>query len=1122
MDFELDKSVDNIHTLYNILSTMNDYIFISDIENKETLISKNMANEFGFDRKIIGDLEIIFSEKIHESDRARVKEDIYKLYNNDINQFYGEFRFENNLGVHIWISCKCKIYYDKNDKKRKYLAGIIENLERQVYIDPITEAHFYDKCGNDISYYINSENKKGGIMIIDLDDFDHINLLNSYEFGDSVLRKSILDISNILPCNSKIYRLYGDKFIIIYPNAKKEDMTRLFLEIQKYTLKFHEINNIKYQFTVSAGITMFDENNNSISELVRRGSIAIKKAKETGKNKCKFYSEEVFVEKLKENYLINEFRKNIQNEFKGFSLVFQPICNVATLQIKGAEALLRYESEKYGHISPLEFIPILEESGLIIEVGKWVIDKALSICKKWIKYIPDFFVNINVSLKQSIDYGFSTYILETLDKYKLNSNNIILELTETCFAKDETSFIEVLKHLRENKIRIAIDDFGTGYSSLGRLQRIPIDIVKIDKSFVKSMKNKDYNYNFIKTIIDLCHSASLKVCIEGIETRDELEIVNNFYADKFQGYYASKPIPEDEFFDKHIKIKDPFKSLKLEKNYLSTNNNVLIDSDLLLLMMDSTPLCLNLWNENFENISCNQEAVNLFELRDKGEYLKRFFELSPEYQPCGRLSRELALEKIEKAFKTGKEVFNWMHRKLNGELIPCEITLVRMMYKNKYIVAGYTRDLRHQILAEKAMCEDNELLNELMDATPLCLNLWSREYENTHCNNEAIKLFDLKDKREYTDRFFELSPEYQPDGEKSEEKAKKMIDIAFERGENKFEWMHCNLKGELIPSEVTLKKIKIKNEYMVAGYTRDMRSQIDKEQKIRLINSISTAILNNMPLGYIQYDINGNIIDFNPEIVNMVGGEDLNNTEKYFPEFQPSGERSIEKLNKKFKYAINEKFCKFEFILKHNNGNLIHTNMTMVYLNHQEVIICFIQDLSEVKNIASMNNKLKELAYFDALTGVYNRNAFFEKLDIRFEKIDKKIGYPLILLDFDHFKLINDTYGHIAGDKVLQETIGIIKKSLPRNSLFGRYGGDEFLIQPGLILEKDLDKILKNIIQEINKLKIKYQNDFINISVSIGVAYYNNEVDYNSWIQRADSALYEVKANGRNDYKIVK
>lgn len=1124
MDFELEMVVDNINVLYSILATMNDYIFITDIDKKETIISENILNEFGFKKKVIKNLESIFLKKIHKSDRLRVQEGITKLYNNDINYFYEEFRFEDSLGRYIWISCKYKIYYDKNDKKRRYLAAVIENLERQKYIDPVTEIYFYDKCGNYIDYYINSGNKKGGIMVIDLDDFNHINLLHSYEFGDSVLRKTILDIINILPNNSKLYRLYADKFIIIYPNAKKEDMKKLFLEIQKYASEFHEINKIKYQFTISAGIVMFDENNNSISDLVRSASIAIKKAKKTGKNKCEFFSEEVFVKTLKENTLIKEFRESINDGFKGFSLVFQPICSVDTLKINGAEALLRYKSKEYGDISPLEFIPILEENGLIIEVGNWVIDKALSICKKWIEYIPDFFVNINVSLKQFIDYGFGKYIIDTLDKYKLNSNNIILELTETCFIEDEVEFIEVLEYLRSNKIRIAMDDFGTGYSSLGRLQQIPIDIVKIDKSFVKSMKDKDYNYNFIKSIIELCHSASLKVCIEGIETRNELDIVNSFYADTFQGYYTSKPVPENEIFERYIKEKDPFRSLKLNKNHLSKKNKVPIDVDLLLLMMDATPLCINLWSENFENIACNQEAVNLFELRDKGEYLKRFFELSPEYQPCGRLSRELAFERIEKAFKKGKEVFNWMHCKLNGELIPCEIVLVRMIYKNKYIVAGYTRDLRHQILAEKAMSDDNELLNELMDVTPLCLNLWSKGYTNSHCNKEAVELFRLNNKKDYLDKFFKLSPEYQPDGEKSMEKAKKMIDIAFDKGENKFEWMHCDLNGNIIPSEITLRKIKIKNEYMVAGFTRDMRSQIDKEREIRLINSRSRAILNNMPLGYIQYDVNGSITDFNPEIVNIVGGSNLDNIEieKYFPEFQPSGERSVEKLKKKFKYAINENFCSFEFILKHNNGNLIHTNMTMVYLNNEEIIICFIQDLSEVKNITVMNDKLKELAYFDALTGVYNRNAFFEQLDLRFENIDKTKGYPLILLDFDHFKLINDTYGHIAGDKVLQETIGSIKKYLPRNSLFGRYGGDEFLIQPGFILEKDLDKILKNIIQDINKLKIKYQNNYINISVSMGVAYYNNEMDYNSWIQKADSALYKIKEMGRNNYKIVK
>ena len=172
------------------------------------------------------------------------------------------------------------------------------------------------------------------------------------------------------------------------------------------------------------------------------------------------------------------------------------------------------------------------------------------------------------------------------------------------------------------------------------------------------------------------------------------------------------------------------------------------------------------------------------------------------------------------------------------------------------------------------------------------------------------------------------------------------------------------------------------------------------------------------------------------------------------------------------------------------------------------------------KNISIINDKLKELAYFDGLTGVYNRNAFFEKLDKRFKNIAKKEGYPLILVDFDHFKSINDTYGHIAGDKVLQKIITMIKGILPKNSILGRYGGDEFLIQPGFILEKDLKKVIEKIIRDVNKLKIKYQDDFINISISIGIAFYNNEIDYNTWIQRADSALYEVKEMGRNNYKI--
>ena len=1131
MGSELKSFIDDVGILYNMLSTMNEYIFIADTHTKEILISENMINEFGFKRRIIENSDLVFQEMIHNNDKSRIKKSLDRIYKNEIEYFYEDFRIKNSVGRYIWVRCKCRLYSKRDSEKKYYLAGIVESLEKNGFIDPITGIYFYDKCIDKIEHYINSYSKYGGIMVIDLDNFNHINSINNYEFGDEVLRKTIYDIKNILPDNTQIYRLYGDKFVLVYLNATNNEMKNIFNKIQKYTFEVHKINKIRYQFTISAGITMFDQNDKSIVDLIRKANMARKRAKETGKNKYEFYSEEIFKKRLKEQSLINEFRESIQNEFSGFSLVFQPICNVDTLKINGAEVLLRYNSKNYGDISPIEFIPILEECGLIIDIGKWVIDRALSICKKWVQYIPDFHVNINISLRQSIDYEFSNYVMNRLDKYELSSKNIILEITETCFIKDKKEFIEVLEHLRLNKIKIAMDDFGTGYSSLGRLQEIPIDIVKIDRSFVKSMKNKNYDYNFIKSIIGLCHNASLKVCVEGIENKDELEIINNFYADTFQGYYVSKPIPENDFFDKYIEVKNPVNSLKISKNYFSENNKA-IDIDLLLLMMDSTPLCINLWNEHFENTACNQEAVKLFELRDKGEYLKRFFELSPKCQPCGRLSRELAFERIDEAFKNGKVVFKWMHCKLNGELIPCEITLVRMRYKNKYIVAGYTRDLRHQILAEKAINDNNELLNELMEATPLCLNLWSDKYENTHCNKAAVNLFNLNNKKEYLDNFFKLSPEYQADGEKSSEKARKMIDIAFDKGENKFEWMHCKLNGDLIPSEVTLKKIKIKDKYMVAGYTRDMREQINRENKIRLINSRSRVILENIPLGYIQYDINGNITDINPEMIKIVGAKNIDSIKneiglnnitinKYFPEFQPSGEKSIDKLSKKFIYTVKEGFSSFEFILKHSNGELIHTNMTMLYLSNENVIICFVQDLSEIKNISIINDKLKELAYFDGLTGVYNRNAFFENLDTRFKNIENKEGYPLILVDFDHFKFINDTYGHITGDKVLQKTITLIKGILPKNSIVGRYGGDEFLIQPGFILEKDLKIVINKIIREINKLKIKYQNEFINVSVSIGIAFYENQIDYKTWLQKVDDALYEVKETGRNNYKII-
>ncbi len=261
------------------------------------------------------------------------------------------------------------------------------------------------------------------------------------------------------------------------------------------------------------------------------------------------------------------------------------------------------------------------------------------------------------------------------------------------------------------------------------------------------------------------------------------------------------------------------------------------------IMLDATPLCCNFWDENFQNIDCNLEAPKLFDLKDKQEYLDRFMELSPEFQPDGRPTGEKALEKVEAAFETGYQRFEWMHQKLDGTPIPAEITLVRVQRNDKYIVVGYPRDLRDfkKMLAE--MREADERTQIMLDATPLCCNLWDEHFNNIDCNLEAVKLFNLKDKQQYLDRFFELSPPVQPNGRPTSEMALENITTAFRDGYCRFEWMHQRLDGTPIPSEITLVRVKQGDRFIVAGYTRDMRELKKNEVALELDRQRTNALL---------------------------------------------------------------------------------------------------------------------------------------------------------------------------------------------------------------------------------------------------------------------------------------
>jgi signal transduction histidine kinase/CheY-like chemotaxis protein len=240
-------------------------------------------------------------------------------------------------------------------------------------------------------------------------------------------------------------------------------------------------------------------------------------------------------------------------------------------------------------------------------------------------------------------------------------------------------------------------------------------------------------------------------------------------------------------------------------------------------ILNSTPLGINVWNRKFQNTETNDEAVRLFGLSSKGEYLDKFYELSPEFQPDGKASSEKAIELVKKAFDEGSCRFEWMHQKLDGEQMPCEITLIRIADKDDFIVLGYTRDLRELKTMLAKMREAEERTQIMFNSMPLCANFRTKEKGIIDCNEEALRLFGFKNKMEYIRDSLKIYPPRQPDGSLSTEKAKVYINKAFEDGYNRFEWTYQALDGELIPCEVTFVRVKYKDDYVLATYMRDLR-----------------------------------------------------------------------------------------------------------------------------------------------------------------------------------------------------------------------------------------------------------------------------------------------------------
>nr|WP_318583746.1 diguanylate cyclase [[Clostridium] scindens] len=543
-DFEYDKE----HLYEALIAGTDDYIFVGNMKTGVFRYPPKMVEEFGLPGEVVENAAAFWGELIHPHDEQYFLESNQEIADGRASYHNIEYRARNIRGEWVWLRCRGKMIPDEYGEPGLF-AGMITNLGKKNQIDHMTGLYNRFKLEGDVKKQLadGDSSMKFGIMILDMDSFHNINDLYNRSYGDEILRIAGQRISSIIPPNAKAYRLDGDEFGVLVLGGEKQECLSIYGKIQNAYQKQQEYNGRKYYCTISAGCVFYPQDADNYLDLMKYANYSLEASKDAGKNRMTIFSGSLLAERERSLGLMEELRECVERGFAGFAIYYQPQTVVDTQELYGAEALARWKSVKYGNVSPIEFIPLLEKSGLIIEFGAWIFYHAAMQCKKWMEQRNDFQMSINLSYLQLLEGDIVDYMQETLKSLELDPQHITMELTETYLVKADADVLGTMERMRRMGIRIAMDDFGVGYSSLHSLKNIPVDLVKIDRGFVKGIDGDIFNATLIRSITELCHDVGKTVCLEGVEIGAEYEVVRDMGLELIQGYYYGRPVPADEF-----------------------------------------------------------------------------------------------------------------------------------------------------------------------------------------------------------------------------------------------------------------------------------------------------------------------------------------------------------------------------------------------------------------------------------------------------------------------------------------------------------------------------------------------------------------------------------------------
>lgn len=465
---------------------------------------------------------------------------------------YFEF-FSKDAGVWLGMQCSGVTWVDgrrmrmftSRDVSEKHMHE--EEMRRVAYTDQLTGLPNRACCEIALQDAIDKareEGRHGCALLLDLDDFKIINDGYGYDYGDALLKVFATYLRSYCLEGDQVFRVGGDEFLILVSPHNMEKLSQMIEGlVERMKLPWKVLGQTFYCM-LSVGVVRFPATDAEAKETLKQVDTAMHEAKRSGRNNWVYYNADMSADSMRRAEMENQLRRAIADGFKGFEVYYQPIVDLKTHQISSAEALLRWRPEEGRMVSPGEFIPLTEYLGLIVPLGEYVLRMAAKMLKK-INDMgrPQFCISVNLSLRQMQEPNILERFDAILKEEKADRNNLVLEVTEGIAATNHNRLIDVCNRFREQGINIAMDDFGTGYSSLGKIRDMPLDIIKADSCFIKDISTDNYSLSLVKLIVEIGHSLGKHICIEGVETSEQLDCCKAAQADTVQGFYYYRPMP---------------------------------------------------------------------------------------------------------------------------------------------------------------------------------------------------------------------------------------------------------------------------------------------------------------------------------------------------------------------------------------------------------------------------------------------------------------------------------------------------------------------------------------------------------------------------------------------------